>query len=234
MQVISLVGFAKSGKDTAARHLVEQHGFIPFSFAEALKDALAAIFCWERSMLEGITPQSRAWREQVDPWWEERLGIKGFSPRMAMQLVGTNLFREHFNQNIWINNIDRKLSLLPADSRVVLIDGRFPNELDLGRKKYGSTVIRVKRGPEPPWWDQAMIVNGYKTQNDQYIRDTFRGGWIADGGHYPLNDFIRYDLEKKAHESEWAWIGYPVDVTLHNEKTIEALHEGIARLALAA
>src|SRR6478752_160620 len=112
MQVISLVGFQNSGKDTAAQILIDQ-GFIPFSFAESLKDTLATIFCWEREMLEGKTLESRAWRETIDPWWAKELGIANFTPRFAMQHVGTDLFRKHFSDRVWIMNIKRKMSALP-------------------------------------------------------------------------------------------------------------------------
>ncbi len=206
MQLVSLVGFKGSGKDSAGRHLVENHGFINFSFAESLKDALASIFCWDRAMLEGDTPESREWRETVDQWWAERLGIPNFTPRLAMQLVGTNVFRQHFNTDIWILNIERKLSLLPQDAKVVLIDGRFPNELNLGRK-YDATVVRVRRGDEPEWFDEALWINANPTHTD----------WKA-----------RYEaLNAIVHVSEWAWIGEKVHHTIENDRTLEALYKAI-------
>src|SRR5258708_6546586 len=100
MHLIALVGFKGSGKDTAGRFLVENYGFRNFSFAESLKDALASIFCWDRALIEGDTGESRAWRETVDSWWSEKLGIPNFTPRLAMQLVGTDVFRKHFNPDL--------------------------------------------------------------------------------------------------------------------------------------
>ncbi len=212
MQLVSLVGFKGSGKDSAGRHLVENHGFVNFSFAESLKDALASIFCWDRAMLEGDTPESREWRETVDQWWSDRLGIPKFTPRLAMQLVGTNVFRQHFNTDIWILNIERKLSLLPQDAKVVLIDGRFPNELNLGRK-YGAKVIRVKRGAEPEWFDEATWINANSPN------DAFRAA--------------RFDLlNERVHVSEWAWIGEEIDHTIENNATLDHLYRSIEKLAL--
>ena len=210
MQLVSLVGFKGSGKDSAGRHLVENHGFVNFSFAESLKDALASIFCWERAMLEGDAPESREWRETVDQWWSERLEIPNFTPRLAMQLVGTNVFRQHFNLDIWILNIERKLSLLPQDAKVVLIDGRFPNELDLGRK-YGAKVVRVRRGDEPEWFDEAVWINANPTHAD----------WQT-----------RFDaLNEKVHVSEWAWIGEKIDHTIENDGSLEDLYTNIRTIA---
>ena len=67
-RLIAFVGFKASGKNTAAAALYP-FGFVPLSFADALKDALAAIFCWDRHLLEGITDESRIWRETIDTWW---------------------------------------------------------------------------------------------------------------------------------------------------------------------
>lgn len=213
MQLISLVGFKGSGKDSAGRHLVERHGFTSFSFAESLKDALASIFCWDRSMLEGDTPESREWRETVDVWWSERLGIPNFTPRLAMQLVGTNVFRQHFNTDVWILNIERKLSLLPQDAKVVLIDGRFPNELNLGRK-YGAKVIRVRRGDEPEWFDEAAWINAN-------VSPIYSEEWQR-----------RFeDLNAIVHVSEWAWIGERIDETIENNDTMDHLYQRIAALS---
>lgn len=215
MQLISLVGFKGSGKDSAGKHLVEQHGFVAFSFAESLKDTLASIFCWDRSLLEGDTKESRTWRETVDQWWSDKLGIPNFTPRMAMQNIGTDLFRNHFNPDIWILNIERKLMMLPKDAKVVLIDGRFPNELNLGRK-YGAKVIRVKRGAEPEWYNEAAWINAnssltYHTRDEWYSR------------YEALNNHV--------HVSEWAWIGQPIDEVIENDDTMDRLYQKIGVLS---
>ena len=80
MNIIGLVGFADSGKGTASRILIEQ-GWQPIAFADALKDALTAVFGWSRHLLEGDTVESRKWRETVDPWWAAKLSIPHFTPR---------------------------------------------------------------------------------------------------------------------------------------------------------
>lgn len=198
MSVVALVGFKGSGKDTVGNMLVgfDHHRF---SFADALKDVLAAIFGWDRAMLEGDTAASRAWREQVDPWWAERLGIPHFTPRWAMQNVGTNILRRHLHPDLWLLGVERKIAALPPGSGVVLIDARFPNEIGLGRR-LGGKVIRVKRGPEPEWFEVARAAN----EGDEEAR------WLMTE-HY------------KVHESEWAWIGEPVDAVVENDGTLEDL-----------
>src|ERR1044072_7097204 len=154
-ELIAFVGFKASGKNTAAAALY-QYGYVPLSFADALKDSLAAIFCWDRAMLEGVTEASRAWREQIDAWWAEKLDIPHFTPRWAMKHIGTDVMRRHFNYNLWVHNVERRLLLL--DRPVVLVDGRFPNEIILARR-YGGRVFRIKRGPDPDWCDLAIAAN---------------------------------------------------------------------------
>ena len=83
--IIGICGFIGSGKDTAANYFVAQQGFKRDSFAGALKDAVATVFGWDRELLEGLTPEARAWREQVDLWWAKRLSM----PSMAWALMGS-------------------------------------------------------------------------------------------------------------------------------------------------
>ena len=218
MKLIAFAGFKGSGKDTAGRFLVENFGYTNFSFAESLKDACAAIFCWDREMLEGATGESRAWRETVDDWWADKLGIPNFTPRLALQLVGTNVFREHFNTDIWILNIERKINLLGPDAKVVLCDGRFPNELNLARK-FGGKVIRVKRGVEPEWFATAKLANGFDA-------DAFPN---MPADHVASVARERMENQFKVHESEWAWIGQPLDATISNDLSIKHLHQETLR-----
>lgn len=109
--IIGLCGFQGSGKDTVGDILVKSHGFIRLSFASALKDAVAVLFGWNRDMLEGVTPESRQFREQVDEYWSEKLKIPDFTPRKALQMIGTELFRNHFHSNMWVSTSRKKLDI---------------------------------------------------------------------------------------------------------------------------
>jgi len=112
--IIGICGFIGSGKDTIADYLVNFHEFRRDSYAGTLKDAVAAVFNWDRELLEGRTKEARAWREQVDPWWAERLNMPDLTPRLALQLWGTEVCRKGFHDDIWIASVENKLLLVTA------------------------------------------------------------------------------------------------------------------------
>ena len=106
--IIGVCGFIGSGKDTVADYLVNFHEFRRESFANSLKDAVAQVFGWDRTMLEGRTAQAREWREQVDSWWANRLNMPDLTPRLMLQLWGTEVCRSGFHDDIWIASIENK------------------------------------------------------------------------------------------------------------------------------
>ena len=82
--IIGICGLIGAGKDTAADYLVNWHEFRRDSFAATLKDAVASVFNWDRELLEGRTKTAREWREDIDHWWAERLGIPELTPRWVL------------------------------------------------------------------------------------------------------------------------------------------------------
>jgi hypothetical protein len=152
--LIGLVGLKNSGKDTVAKTLIYEYSFNRDSFANPLKDAVAAIFGYDRKMLEGNTKASREWREQVDPVWTELLG-RSVSPRQILQELGTEVFRDNFNKDIWVNSfIIKRLTM--KDSDIVISDVRFKNEME-AIKKLGGKLVRIKRGSDPEYISNAVI-----------------------------------------------------------------------------
>ena len=190
--IIGLVGLIGSGKGTVGDMLIDR-GFVHASFATPLKDAAASIFGWDRQMLEGITKESRAWRERVDPWWEERLGIPTFSPRLALQLLGTEVFRNHFHQDIWILSMEARLR--NETNNVVITDARFPNEIDMVRRA-GGVIVRVKRGEDPDWF--RLAEKNPESMSESYPEvHASEYSWCSTPPNYLItNDSSLNDLEK--------------------------------------
>ncbi len=203
--IIGFVGFIGSGKDTAADYLVNFHGFRRDSFANTLKDAVAAVFGWDRILLEGRTKEAREWREQVDPWWADRLGMPHLTPRWILQYWGTDVCRKGFHDDIWIASLEHKL--LSSNDDIVISDVRFPNEIKAIHKA-GGKVIRIRRGPEPDWYQYALAFN----EGPKNIQ------WALS----------KVKLEQlKIHASETAWVGGNIDVTIDNNGSIDELYQSI-------
>ena len=151
--LIGIVGLIGSGKDTAAQRLVDKHGYRRDSFAKSLKDAVAAMFNWDREMLEGNTKQSREWREQPDAFWSRQFG-KDVTPRWVLQYFGTEVMRGQMYDAIWVDSCLGRYDGKPT----VISDTRFPNEVDQIRAR-GGKIIRVKKGADPEWFTNYVEGN---------------------------------------------------------------------------
>ena len=200
--IIGFVGFMSSGKGTCADYLVNKHGFLKESFANSVKDAVSVVFGWDRQLLEGDTDYSREWRERADPWWSNRFGYE-FTPRSALQLMGTESGRDVFDENIWVYSMFRRMD---HSKNYVIADVRFPNEIQK-IKEDGGMIIRVKKGPDPIWYLPALDVNRKLDLN------------------------VMAENFPQVHYSEWAWIGSEgIDYTINNDGSIEDLENEIEKL----
>lgn len=203
MVILSVCGFQGSGKDTLANYLVKNYGFIKLSFAEVTKDVLSIIFGWDRKLLEGDTVESREFRETIDSWWSSKLNFPELTPRKMLQMIGTDLFRNHFNDNIWIIVVERKIiSILNQNpyQNIIISDARFSNEIAM-IKNLGVKLINIQRNLLE-WFDE------YKSGIDSM-------------------DAL------KLHLSERAWIREPVDfVLLNKSNSIEQFEETIIEFVI--
>jgi len=198
--IIGMCGFIGSGKDTVADYLVNFHEYRRESFANSLKDAVAQVFGWDRTMLEGRTKQAREWRECVDTWWAKRLNMPDLTPRLMLQLWGTEVCRLGFHDDIWIASLENKLR--NSEDNVVISDCRFPNELKALRAA-GGVIVCVERGVQPHWTTIAARAN---------LGDTKARAWLKAEG---------------VHASETAWVGTDFDFVLYNNSDIDSLYKQI-------
>lgn len=203
--VIGITGRIGSGKDTIAEYLIANYGYQRMSYASTLKDAVAAIFHWDREMLEGSTKESREIREQVDEWWAKRLDMPHLTPRWVLQYFGTDVCRKAFHDDIWIASLENKLAKM--GDNVVISDCRFPNELN-SLKRLGATTIRVERGQKPQWYLDALIV--------------------SKGEQHPMySGAIKFLEQNKIHASEYSSVGLEYDHEINNDSTLEDLYSKV-------
>lgn len=201
--IIGICGFIGSGKDTAADYLVGFHGFRRDSFAGTLKDAVSAVFGWDRELIEGRTPEARAWREQVDTWWANRLDMPHLTPRWILQHWGTEVCRQHFHDDIWIAALQSRLAR--RSDHTVISDVRFPNEIK-AIKEQGGKIVWIQRGALPSWHIMAAKANA--------------GDVVAQTKLKELG----------IHASETSWVGTDFDSILDNNGSIESLYTQLKSL----
>lgn len=202
--LIGVLGFIGSGKGTVG-DILEKHGFQKVSFASKLKDIAATTFNWPRELLEGDTEASRLFREKEDSYWSQKLN-RSFSPRIALQYLGTEVFRDNFDTDFWIYCLERQIKSELPEKKFVVTDVRFPNEIHWMNDNNGL-LIEVRRGTKPHWFDIAAKANRGDVNAEYFMRNV-----------------------AKIHESEWRWIGHNNVETIQNDGTIEELEEKVLRL----
>jgi hypothetical protein len=205
-KLIGICGRAGAGKDTIGDYLVSNYGWEKMSFANALKDITSIIFGWDRKMLAGETPEDRVKREEKDEYWSVIFN-ENITPRIMLQILGTNILRKNLGKDIWVNVLRRKL--IESSNNVVITDVRFPNEIDM-IKSLGGEIIRVERGELPSWFRDLE-----KLQSTTKDLDS-------------LNQYEIFPDLLAIHESEWKWIGYdnPKKI-LDNNDSFDKLYEQV-------
>jgi len=200
--IIGLVGLKGSGKDTAGNYISEKYSFQKDSFASTLKDIVSCMFGWDREMLEGETPESRKAREEIDEWWSDQLGMQ-WTPRYALQYIGTDILRQKFFDAIWVKSLEKRV-LENLDKNLVITDIRFPNELST-LSLYPFVSIRIIRGDLPEWYSVACKANSGDEEAMQIMKTKY----------------------KDVHASEYALAGHDTDYTIYNNGSLEDLYRSI-------
>lgn len=201
--IVALVGFKGSGKDTVGAIFKKEYGYSSTSFAKPLKSVLGKMFDWDDSLLEGLTPESRAWREQPDEYWSQHFK-RTVTPRTMMQEFGTEIVRNHLNNDFWTFRCQKDLEKI--NNNIVVTDARFLNEIQMIRD-LGGLIVWVKRDL-PPYYKEAMFLN--KLPNI-------------------IKPFVKLFLRRlvNIHPSEYAWIGTDFDYIIENNGTIVDLESKV-------
>lgn len=170
-RIVAVSGKARSGKDTVADFLVQQHGYVRKALADPLKAAAKAVFDLTSEQIYGAD------KEQIDPYWEA-------SPRTILQKMG-NEMRRVFGETIWIKALECSIRAEQAairtrkSLRVVISDIRYKNEAD-AVKSWGGVVWRIERPGA-----------GLKGENAAHISET-------DLDDYPFDTVIKNDSDLDA------------------------------------
>lgn len=151
--IVGLSGYARSGKDEAAKVLVENHGFTRIAFADKLRDFLYALNPLINPTPERYFTNPKQPVRLRDVIGDDRIGWEGYKEtiysdeiRGLLQRLGTEAGREVLWDSIWIDAAFHGLN--PAGNYVVT-DCRFPNEAEAVRSRNGA-VVRITRSGVGP------------------------------------------------------------------------------------
>lgn len=161
--VVGLLGLKGSGKDTCAKYLVEEKGFIRIGFADALYrevaqafdvtveflgnretketdlPSLALVHCSDAAFIRTVREEEGALAE---PDYQKFLH-KPRSPRYLLQLWGTEYRRRRGVDGYWLDIVKAAIDAQP-DKCFVVTDVRFSNEANFIEELNG-VLVRVRR-----------------------------------------------------------------------------------------
>lgn len=186
-KIVGISGFRGAGKDTLANILAKMlPGSIRTSMASPLKDMVSIMFDWDRETIEGSTPSSRVERMKPDPRWNHLAGHgifqhdQAITPVLALQRVGTELVRNHVDQDFWLSLM--KIRAKSSGAKVIIIsDIRFPNELQAC-----DITVRVVR-PSLQYPDMASM----HISETAHLNHSFDTTVVNDGSIQDLESKVR-------------------------------------------
>ena len=132
--IIGLTGFARSGKDSVAKVLVNQYGFTRVAFADKIRELLYEV--------NPIVKDSNFTIQSVvnEYGWEDAKVLFPEVRRLLQDLgVGARTF---FGDKFWINQALGPIGA--GQPNVVITDVRFKNEADT-LKANGAELWRINR-----------------------------------------------------------------------------------------
>lgn len=135
--IIGLNAYAGAGKSAVAQRLIDEHGFVRVKFAKYLKAAT-------RGLLQSLGFSDDVVDQMIEGALKEEY-IQGLdtTPRELMQWLGEGA-RVRFGESFWVDKAVRDILAMPSDSRIVIDDLRYENEL-IAIKAVGGYAVRVDR-----------------------------------------------------------------------------------------
>lgn len=181
-QLLAIGGYATSGKDALADILVEELGWYKTYMSKPLEQALLTL-----DPFVGINAEAGAYIRYSA--FHAAVGYdetkKNFEVRRLLQTLGTEIGRDMFSPNVWVDLVRMEASKqLDNDKNVVVTGIRYPNELSAFRSLGGRSVWVERPGVSP--------VNSHSSDNtlDHHSFDI----WVPNYGS--LEDLRAWTIER--------------------------------------
>lgn len=136
--IIGLSGYAQTGKDTVATYLIHEYGYHRVAFADTIREALYNLN--PTILLDG---KYRPLATAVNILGWEGLKANSNDARVLLQRMGTEVGRNMFDKDFWVNQAFTRNKIKPGD-KVVFTDVRYPNEFE-SIKTNNGVVWRIER-----------------------------------------------------------------------------------------
>lgn len=141
---VAFIGPIGVGKTTAASYLEGEHGYARLSFARPVKEVAANMmnvfvrFAHDRQVL-GMRSEPVRWDADLIDSMKSNPGV-----RRLLQVVGTEIGRDMYGENLWLDLFLRDYWKTPGP--IVVDDARFPNEVKL-LKAQGFIIVKMNYAP---------------------------------------------------------------------------------------
>lgn len=163
--------------------VIERSNWKIVKFADKLKDIVCLLIGCTREQLEDEdfknTKLGNEWNNTYDNVYYTNLLSETYTPRQLLQYIGTDLFRNRINQNIWINatmneykSVNNPIHYEGAEKSPdyeevlpnwIITDVRFHNEVKAIEDK-GGFVIRINRSTTNRY-NSTGDINKFKSFN---------------------------------------------------------------------
>lgn len=169
--LIGISGYAGSGKDTLADLLAIHHCYRVVHLADGVREALRLLNPIVGYPIpdETYEPTTPTWAETVgaDGYPVAKIGPYGDEIRRLQQVMGTEIGREMFGEDVWVDLLFRTIT--PGEL-VAIPDMRFPNEFRRIRRANGM-VVRISRPGVGPANDHSSETALDGLQHDLVIQN---------------------------------------------------------------
>lgn len=209
--VIGIAGRMCSGKDTLAQYIKQMSGkkIEIVHMSDALKQ-VAGVFGFTHEQLN-----DQKLKCITDEFW-------GITPRKFLQIVGTEMFRNLFRQDVWIRQLERRILENINDADVFIIaDIRFVNEANFIERMHGLLIGIFREEVEAAFYEKV-----------KHARIAMLLQYIPILGHLLCNLLAKIGIHMEmVHRSEYEIDMMELDLRISNDTSLEHLKAEAGQIA---